>query len=477
MSYPEIDDGFNWGAASTCMDSQIARPIQTFDLSFGGDKPLTLVERTTDDDGRRGWSEVHVQGVVIFRRAGSGTPNSAVTVEIVANDDSLPVDTLWDAEGQTLKIIVPHRFDWSQSHVRPCVNVKATVWVPEDGKLDILRVDAQHLDIKLLDNLSLSISQRTKLVSTVGTIIAASTGTDARDDKIIDLGTPDSFHFHSRIIEVKTTSASIKGSWPLYDYLGLQSTSGNIKVCIEPKDANPDTSAPAILYIKSTSGDVKFREPIHAAEHAFNVAQALSEPEKHQAELKAETLLPPRDYRVDVHTTSGDITGAAAFSSSAGFKSTSGTISLDLLPVLDSSLVEDGSRDVALQTTTTSGSTGITVLDPLWVNRDSPSIYVALKTADSKDPMLRCLYSSHSTTSGNIRLRYPASWEGDIALSSLSGGVKAGGDGVRLIKVGSGWPGLNKSLLARKGEEGVGGKVLGKSTSGAIDVWVGDKSN
>ncbi|KAL2127537.1 hypothetical protein VTI74DRAFT_10576 [Chaetomium olivicolor] len=507
MSYPELDGGFNWEAPNACKDAQIPRPIQTFDVTFGTDKQLVVLQRMAEDDGHRDWSQIHVQGAVVFRRASSGTPQSAVTMEIAVTDDRIPVDTAWNAESGMLKIIVPHRLEWAQERPRACVNVKATVWVPEASELSRLVVDVVHLEIKLLDNLSLSVAEGSKLSSTVGLIVAASTGATARDDALIDVGAPDSFAFHSRIIEAKTTSASIKGAWPLYDYLGLQSVSGNIKVSIEPKDVDNDAPKPAILYIKSLSGDVDFREPIHEAEHTFRLAQAFQPAERHEAEIVAGTLLPPRDYRVDVHTTSGDITGAAAFSSSAGFKTTSGTISLDLLPVLASSLAEPKAKSVSLSTSSTSGATDLRVLDPLWVDQNGGSnddgndkisrgkpVYIALKGLPTPQPQFHMpstgptsprnevgeqppfrLLSTHSTTSANMKLRFPGSWEGDIALSSLTGLLQVGGEGVKLIKAGSDWPGVNKRVLARKGETGAGGRIGAKSTSGDIDVWVGRK--
>ncbi|KAK4118702.1 hypothetical protein N657DRAFT_583122 [Parathielavia appendiculata] len=508
MSYPDVDGDFSWDTGMFCKDAQIPRHIQTYHVDFGADKQLKVVEKTSDDEGRRGWGEVHTQGTVVLRRAGTGTPNSAVTLEVTVTDERLPVYSSWDADSGSLKIIVPHRVEWSPDRPKACVNVKATVWVPENAALKLLNVDAVHLDIKLLDNLSLSVVEGTKLGSTVGAITAASTGTSVRDNQLIDIGAPASFTFNSRIIDVKTTAAPIIGTWPLYDYLGLQSTAGNIKVGIDPKPADPDTPKPAILYLKSLSGHVTFREPIHTAEATFRIAQALPRPnDRRQAELRAASVLPPRDYRVDVHTTSGDIIGAAAWSSSAGFKSTSGTISVDLLPVLDSSLAGSGdAREVALSTASTSGATDVSVLEPMWV--DAAAIlgggnsgeeggarggYVALKTTlpsstssfavspsfrevgDERRTPLRCLHTAHTSTSANIKVVLPGSWEGDIGLSSLTGLLQVDGEGVKLIKAGSDWPGVNKQLLARKGEQGNGGKTTAKSTSGDVSVSVGKK--
>ncbi|AEO71301.1 uncharacterized protein THITE_2123500 [Thermothielavioides terrestris NRRL 8126] len=532
MSYPDVDDGFRWNPEFYCKDVQIPRHIQTYDATFGTDKQLVLLERVVDDDGRRTWDEVHVQGAVILRRSGPDTPNSAVTVEVTVTDERLIVSSTWDADSGTLKVSVPHRVEWSHGRPRACVNIKVIVWVPEGSKLKSLEANAVHLDIKLLDNLSLSVADGTKLTSVVGAIsAAASTGAAAGTDELIDTGAPESFYFNSRIIDVKTVAAPITGSWPLYDYLGLQSTSGNIKVTLDPKEDAPDLPKPAILYIKTLSGDVDFRAPILAAERTFRIGQVLPAPaDRLRAARQAAALLPPRDYRVDVYTTSGEITGAAAFSADSTFVSTSGKLSLDLLPVLRAEQAEPGGRSVELKTSSTSGATDVNVLEPLWVGRAAESSsssaeaeappsssapylqggggggqrkgrgkpsYALLKTAqpqegaavtaagaagdgdsngngnDSPPPPLRCLSGLHSTASADIRLRYPASWEGDLSLATLSGSLQVGGDGVRIVKSRIDWPGVNKQILARKGEKGAGETVVAKSTAGNVLVWVG----
>ena len=290
MSYPELDGGFSWNGAGSCKDAQIHRHTQTFGVDFGADKQLGVIQRADPDEGRRGWGDVHVQGAVIFRRAGPGTPDSAITLEVTVTDDRLTLYSSWDAEAGALELIVPRKVDWSPDHPRACANIKITVWVPQDSTLARLSVNAVHLGITLLDNLSLTILEGSKLTSTVGTITSSSTGAASRDDDHLTTTTPPqtAYLFNSRIIDVHTTAAPIKGIWPLYDYLGLQSTAGNIRVSVTPHPGLPDAAPkPAILYVKSLSGDVEVREPIRSTDS-----------------------LPPRDYRVDVHTTSGDITAA-----------------------------------------------------------------------------------------------------------------------------------------------------------------------
>jgi hypothetical protein len=274
MSYPEVDGDFSWDGALFCKDAQIHRHVQTYPMDFGADKDLILEERVSDDDGHRGWGEVHVQGAVILRRAGPDTPDSAVTLEVTVTDERLNVRWDADADAGSLRVTVPHRVPWSNDRPRACVHIKITAWIPPDSTLNLLNIATAHLDITLLDNLSLSVNKGTELTSTVGTITAASTGTGTGTTTTKNnqppipapAPAPSHFHFHSRIIDIRTTAAPIHGAWPLYDYLGMQSASGDIRVSIHPKpDADPAVPKPAILYLKTLSGDVDFRERFHPA--------------------------------------------------------------------------------------------------------------------------------------------------------------------------------------------------------------------
>ncbi|KAM7187894.1 hypothetical protein V8F20_010763 [Naviculisporaceae sp. PSN 640] len=481
-TYPPSDDnGFQWRSGYNCQNTKIARPTEQFDVSFSPDRLLTLVQDISSPDRAPYPRHVQVQGEVIFRRSGvNDKPSSAIVLDISVSDERINVETQWNGASQTLVVTVPQNIPWDSNNNQspnPCVNILATVWVPANATLSNLSVTTAQLGISLLDNLSLTISTNTRLTSTVGPIISASTGLPARDEQIFDLGAPDSYQFHSRIIEAKTTSASIKGSWPLLDYLGLISTSGNIKAIIEPKPVDEDKPAPATLYIKSFSGDVEFREPIHAAQDAFVVAQAWKEAGREAelaGDLHPEAVLPPRDYRVDVHTTSGNIRGSVAFSNAAVFKSTSGNMHVDLLPVLDSSYVNAPGGRSSLSTGSTSGNTVIYVLEPMWV--DSVGMrYVPFPGA--AQAALRCLASQHSLTSGDMKLHYPAAWEGELSLATNSGTLTAVGDGLEVIKSGKGGPGgLNKYIVAKKGPEGgpSGSRFVAKTTSGDILLTVGN---
>ncbi|KAK0613898.1 hypothetical protein B0T14DRAFT_438643 [Immersiella caudata] len=507
IGYPGMDpdDGIEW-INRGCKDAQTPLDTKQFDVAFGADRKLVIAQgvRKAHED----YTPISTHGYIVIRRITSDSPGPSAVVEAFVNDDRIDIDIDWDADEQTLAVKVPHGVPRNEDATRPCLNLKITVWVPEDGTLDALFVQAVHLNIALMDSLSIYLSDRAKFHSVVGSIMAAATGSSSRDESVMSVGAPDSFRLRSRIIEVTSTSGHIVGSWPLYDYLMIQTVSGNIKVGVEPKEAAKNEPKPAILYINSASGHVDLHEPIHMASEAFNITQALAAAGKgSDIDLRAETVLPPRDYRIEIHTASGYITGAAAFSSSCGIRTTSGNIKLDLLPVLDSSLSGDSGKPAVLKTVSTSGTSSIVVLDPLWVNaqagsytplpsappvppappwiprhqphsgedtgaspRDSPAAAPQEQsTADSR--ALRALTAQHSTTSGDIKANYPGVWEGTISAQTMSGDLSVRGDGVEIISGGGrGWP--RRPLVARKGHEKPG-FIDVQTVSGGVDILVG----
>jgi hypothetical protein len=580
MDYPELDDEFHWRTEHFCKDVQIARESK-WDLGFGKDKNFFFNQYHQESDSHPLGKPVLVQGDLIFRRIGDGTPGPSVVVKSIVNDDRIQVNLKWNAGEQNLWVGVPQSLPWDEAATGPCVSIVATVWVPDDGKFLDIEAKTVHLGIKLLDNLSLLVSQKTTLSSVAGSIVAASTGVDSRDKELLAVGPRGSFRFDSRRIHVKTISSNIIGAWPLYDSLLLETTSGDIKTYITPKEAKKDSVKPAALVIKSLSGTIEFHEPVHEATNALLMSQYNQDGSVRPAEV----IIPPRDYRVDIHSTSGNIQGALAFTSLCKVHSTSANINLDLLPVLDS----DNLGSVSLDSSVTSGTTAINVMEPLWFGSERGGLYLpplpsipsfptpptppmpptpptpprapgsanddpeytpigsgdpydilpprnahpplvhasaalAAAMAQAKqikaqvlaaqakaqaekqkqqeqvpprppqpvvapetDPQAQTeqthkvnlaanralkMGSRHGSTSSSVRLRYPASWEGDIKATTVTGGIRVHGKDVQIVKQDNGW--ANKEVLARKGQEGKGGYMTVKTTSGDIEVLVGE---
>lgn len=469
METPGLSPNFPWSDRS-CKRAQISRGTREFDMSFSEDKALTIVQDVAKNEHHG--PPIGVQGSVVLRQAYPDSPGPSVVIETVVNHEDLDVSVHWDATEQFLTVKVPHDTPWDDTSSRPCLSVSITVYVPESATLQTLTVSAIHLDISLLDNLSLSVLSATALSSTVGTIVSASTGSPAHDPSLLDTNhAPSSFRFHCPSIHAHTVSAPIyvsftpppppppqkltppQGAWPLHTQLSLTSISGALRTLISPA---PGSSFPATLTASTTSGPIDLRSPIHAAQKAIALSRYLGSP----GLISAEHHLPPRDYRVTVQSQSGAVRAALPFSSGAAFRSTSGTLDVQLLPVLG-----EDHRGV-VSTASVSGRTKVEVFEPLWIDRADSGTY-----ATTTGRPLRGLVGEHSATSGKVVLAYPGSWEGGIELKAVgSGKLSVKGRGVEVVRSGRG------QLVARKGEEGKGaGRIRGEVVSGGVDVLVGEE--
>lgn len=511
LAYPPYDGEMPWADTDLCATKEIKYPTQTFKVEFSDSRNVSFfqdVKKNNPSGGR----DVRVSGEVVIRRAGNGTPGPGITLESVTNDDQIALDLDWNDVEQRLYVLSPLSIPWpSNTPESPCLQIRSTIWVPPGSVLDSLNVESVHLGVKLLDNLSIQLNNFARLASTIGTVVAATDGEKDPHQVMLE-GPPKSFSLDSRYIEVKTLSNAIAGSWPLYDYLGLETVAGSIRAGVVPKEALKDKPRPAILYVHSTSGPIELHEPVEAA-----AAVLTMQSQGTAVGATAKDIIPPRQYGVDLYTMSGTVKGSVAFSHSCKVHTTSGNIDLTLLPVYDKSQIQStGDSSSNLQTSTTSGTTVINVMDALWKDIETGS-YVAPpappaaaatpgeinvtpigaedpysflgdqeappaadppvsvpedeeQAAAAAPPAIRVLSSRHTTTSAAIRLSYPATWEGGIDADSLTGKIAITGKGVQVIRRDDEFPGFKERVIARKGEDGVGGNVKCHTTSGAISV-------
>lgn len=370
MAYPPFDRELSFPDNSRCKDGDF-KQSQSYLLAVEAGKTLLVKEATLKDTADQGAAFVQVYGDVVFRRSTDGT--AAATVQLKANDESIVASQDFDSSTQSLVVKAPHKIPWNDKERSPCLQVRITVAVPEGAKLDSLQVTTQTLGVKFLDNLSINVAKST-LVRTVSGVVGAAVNGENDLHQLALHGGPRHFRLDSPYVSIKTTSADIVGSWPLFDLLALETTSGAIKAGVDPKPADKGRPRDAKLLVKSTSGNVEFWEPVHQARQVL--LQQLEQSEQANVIASspprtAEELLPPREYTVDVHTTSGSIKGAVAFTYSARIRSTSGTVAVDLMPVLPAELAVKPMRFANLETTSTSGATALRVLEPFWIEADN----------------------------------------------------------------------------------------------------------
>lgn len=514
LAYPPYDGEMPWADSDLCANKEIKYPVQTFKVEYSETRNLSFFQDVKKENPRGG-RDVRVSGEVVIRRAGNGTPGPGITLESVSNDDQISLDLDWDDVEQRLYVLSPLSIPWpSNSPESPCLQIRSTIWVPPGSVLDSLNVESVHLGVKLLDNLSIQLNNFARLASTIGTVVSATDG-EKDPGKVMLEGPPKSFVLDSRYIEVKTLSNAIAGSWPLYDYLGLETVAGSIRAGVVPKEALKDKPRPAILYVHSTSGPVELHEPVEAAAAALAMTSQGT-----AVGATAQDIIPPRQYGVDLYTMSGTIKGSVAFSHSCKVHTTSGNIDLTLLPVYDKSQIQAGApSSSSLQTSTTSGTTVVNVMDALWrdvqtgsylalpapppppaaapgtvnvtpIGAEDPYSYLGdMETPPAPEeedaeaappapeqpaavspPAIRVLTAKHTTTSAAIRVNYPATWEGRIDADSLTGKIAVTGKGVQVIRRDDDFPGYKERIVAQKGEDGVGGNIHCHTTSGKISV-------
>ncbi|KAK1688441.1 hypothetical protein BDP55DRAFT_605935 [Colletotrichum godetiae] len=480
-----------WHPSSSCLQTEHRFEPKFFDLTFAADKSISVLQTVESNSPSRGY-QPQVSGDLVVRRQQAGRPGPSIEFEVVSNDPALDVAVEWNSEQQLL-IRTPQRVEWTESR-RPCMTVRATVWVPEGASLRHMLLWATNLDVRVIDDLSINLADGLEIGTLSGDVHSP-------------VQVPTTYRLNSRDILVKTISGDIVGSWPLYDSLKINSESGDIIANVAPQQVLDSRPRPAVLEVATISGDITVKEPVAAAAESS----------------KPDTVVPPRDYITTLDTKSGSIKAWVAFSSAAVAESISGDIAAEFLPVYNVSLLQ-AVAEPELHTKTKSGDTAVKILDPIWVEilgtegayegekpRANPDEPVDIPTnplpipdkiprmpgvpftpigagpwkriplpggrhlddawrvvrrhplgdaitasssqqeravAIKDQPPMRHLKSSHGSVSGSMKLKYPASWEGTVEAESISGKIDIRGKDVK-IDSRTKWP---KAVHAHKGQ-------------------------
>ncbi|KAI1433072.1 hypothetical protein GGR50DRAFT_688545 [Xylaria sp. CBS 124048] len=461
---------------SYCDGEQHRLKDQILALYFGESQNLAFQEVPRKHHASK---PVNVGGQINVRRLTKGNGEPRMVLEIATNEPDLPVYTFIDADLQSMDVEVPEKYESTVPGQRPCVEMRGTIWVPEEAELGILHIEASHLDVLLFDDLSLRVVDHTKITSIVRHVEAGASkpityavddeDEDENDDDdddddedfvFLDIPSPspdrdvfesakNSWLFDSRITEVHTTSGDISGNWPLYDTLRLHTTSGNIKISITPMEDSDSHPQPAMLSIATVSGSISATEPIH--EHS---------------------LIPRRDYLVDLKSISGKIQAALAFGTEAAVSTTASDMALELLPVINVDRLTPR-NPAQLDTATTSGLTSVRVVEPLLFTTTRTPLAPRSDGDAGVSRALDCLEASHRSTSSDIGLRYPQSWEGLLYATTTGGRIVAGGKDLKILRYAGAWPG--SQMEAQKGDGGVKSTIRVQTLLGSLDVIVGDE--
>jgi len=478
---------------SYCPSATHRREQVVYEFPIGTD--LTVLQTTHDNDG--GWNSAAVEtaGEVHLRRIPKNSEHgnrAYFTVDAHVSDPDLQILRAWDEDSRSLKISTP-KYAKLQSRGPHCVSLEITAWFPEDVELSNLMIEAITLSLRVFEDIKIKVNGRSKFVTLSGNVffptIGVNEATTEKDIKgpagpeIVDKSNLESqgvlsdkwwfkagptHPFSSRRILVETASGSIHGFYPLLDFLSLSSQSGDISVGVLPQEALKKAPAPADLEIQTASGSIKVDLPIKGTENP-------------------KFTPPARNYITNVQSSSGNIDGTFYLGSLGSFKSTSSSIQITVLPVVQTSTNEH-SHDAPpsrFETHTVSGSHDIQVLDPIFISRlssthgqmdqkprpdpyspigdDDPYIVVppnidrslvTLIPSESSKKQLRNVQSKHTSNSASVQVSYPSVWQGTIHAKTVSGDIEVRGKGLRTIRERKGW--ASKEVIARKGVEGEG---------------------
>ena len=232
--------------------------------------------------------------------------------------------------------------------------------------------------------------------------------------------------FYSRETRISVGAGSVYGHYNLRDLLSISTQSGSISVDVTPKDAVKDDEKPAKLDVSSKSGSIGVQMPPR----------------------DSATSLPKRDYRTSIKTYVGSISGSYIHGSKTELESKSGSISADILPYSADDYTS------SLSTFTNTGMSTIKLQSPY------------------KGKTIKRMTSSHTAQTGSLNLLYPQEWEGSISGSTKTGSLTLRGKDVVIEEYDDGW--TNKRVTARKGKGHLNGKLDFRTTTGSVDVTVGD---
>jgi hypothetical protein len=375
--------------------------VKTEEYDFGTPKELNIQEAVHQLDGPykrvAGW--IHIAPAPVGQAAGSIQAKVSYAVSPSVNVNSIK----YRSTATSITIGDPS-FPDGFDGVRPgtaCMGMSIVLYMASGATLETLKVATTHMGMQIHSGVNFTVTNSTSISLTTGTLDAAA--------------------FTSRETHLKTISGSISGMYTLSDLLSIKTKSGSVNIDVEPQEAAPDSSNPAVFMVDSLSGSIR-------------------------TDVKRKHI-PERDYQTYINTTVGSVDGTFIHGSRTEINSVAGFVTADLLPF------KSGAYESEIYTHTHSGQTSLTLRSPY----------------KAKNVAMMGLVSTHKSTSGGLDVTYPEEWTGLVDGTSQNGALHLQGKGLQLLKEND-EPGKNH-VEAKKGE---GTSMLSFDTvSGGCEVRIG----
>ena len=424
------DNDLTWKPNAGCLDTPQSVYSAAYNPSFNLGDTLSVEQKIDRRRGGHGGDRSpRVFGDVIVRPTDS--KNGKIDVEIITNHPDLDFDVSYNSgRHQKLRIETPSDLPWTENR-SPCVQMRITLWVPEEAALNALNVETTQLDIAVADGLSLAAGSGLSFSTISGNVLFPDHTPNSKEVP---------YKLASREITIKTVSGDVQGWFPLYDLLKIETTSGDVKIDHAPQPADSDKAGFARYTVKSVSGDVKLKQSLRP------------DPSSNKINI------PDRAYTTDIETTSGNIAADLVIGETTNVNTISGSLKLDFLPIVP---VDADAGNFFFRTESMSGSLRLNIADPIEFDRDNLEKY---KPSD-----LKHLRSEHKSISGNMKIKYPVSWEGKLTGKAVSTSWNIHGKGVHVTRRGGF---MNKEIQATKGD-GESTISIGEM-SGNEDVLLGE---
>lgn len=228
--------------------------------------------------------------------------------------------------------------------------------------------------------------------------------------------------FQSRRTFVDVDAGSVYGQYPIYDLLSVRTHAGSIAIDVIPKPANEKYVQPADFVAHSAAGSIRVDYP------------------------PLGTDIPERDYRADVQSSVGSISGRFLHGTNTTMRTQMGDVRVDILPY------SADAYDSTLNTQNQMGTQVVTVLQPY----AGTALFSRLK-------------SKHLSDVGGIKIVYPRAWQGTVKAESGMGTVTVAGPGVEIVRKGK--KGVVGMFVEAKKGEGQGNAEV-RTDRGSLDFVV-----